>query len=337
MRIDDRILMAKVADLYYLRQLTQQAIADRLGLSRPTVSRILERSRTEGLVRIEVSIPRDLHRPLERALEERFGLREALIVSGRSESPATTRRALGEAAAAYLDRLLAGGERIGISWGTTLATVIDHVRPRKLGTAVVPLVGGLGQAAPHIHANDLARRLAEVHHGRAHLLHAPAIVAHSGVRTALLSDPGIRRVLEIAHQAEIALVGIGALVPTSTLIQSGYLSAAEVAALRRRGAVGDICTRSFTVGGTGVRGVLDSRIMAIDLPDLRQIRTVIGVAGGLEKVDAILGALRGGLVNVLVTDHLAARAILHAPSSPVAGRRGRQDPSEMLHRAGGRG
>lgn len=303
-------LMAKVADLYYLRNLTQQAIAERLGLSRPTVSRLLQRSRTLGIVRIEVVPPEDAYRPLEGALEDAFGLREAVVIPGRSESPSRTRRTLGQAAAEYLDRLLKGGERIGISWGTTLGAVMDHLRPRRLRTTVVPLVGGLGQAAPATHANELARRLAEAHHGRVHLLHAPAIVAHDGVRAALLTDPRVRQVLDLARRVDVALVGIGALVPSSTLIESGYVSADDVAALRRSGAVGDICTRPFTVAGVPAGGPLDGRILAVDFEDLRRIRTVIGVAGGLEKAEAILGALHGGLVDVLVTDHLAARAVL---------------------------
>lgn len=323
----ERALMAKVADLYYRRRFTQQDIADRLGLSRPTVSRLLQRSRTEGIVRIEIALPDNAHHQLEADLEERFGLREALVVSARGASAAASRRALGEAAAAYLDRALAGGECVGISWGTTLAAVIDHVRPRRLHTTVLPLAGGLGQAAPHIHANELAWRLAAAHEGRAQLLHAPAIVAHSGIRTALLSDPAVRRVLERASLAQVALVGIGALVPSSTLIQSGHLSAAEVAALRRRGAVGDICTRPFTAGGGCAGGALENRIVAIDLAALREIPVVIGVAGGPEKTDAILGALTGHLITVLVTDDVSASAVLA---------RQRLQAPEPVRRASGR-
>jgi DNA-binding transcriptional regulator LsrR (DeoR family) len=321
----DRALITKVADLYYLRHLTQQAIADRLGVSRPTVSRLLRRSRAEGIVKIEVTYPDGHQHELERTLEDRFRLREAIVIHGRPESPSLTRRALGEAAAAHLDRMLAGAERIGISWGTTLASLVDHVRPRKVRSAVVPLVGGLGQAAPEIHANDLARRLAEAHQGTAHLLHAPAIVATGGVRTALLTDPGIRRVLDLACRVDIALVGIGALVPSSTLIHSGYLNARELTTLRRNGAVGDICTRSFSAEGAGIGGALDARIMAVGLDDLRRIRTVIAVAGGLEKAEAILGALRGGLVTVLVTDHLAARAVLRTSPTRPEGPRVQQE------------
>jgi DNA-binding transcriptional regulator LsrR (DeoR family) len=302
--------MAKVADLYYLRDLPQRTIAERLGLSRPAVSRLLTRSRAAGVVRIEVIPPEGTHHTLEHALEATFGLREAVVVGGRSESPVATRRALGRAGAAYLDRLLRGGERIGISWGGTLGAVIDHVRPRALKTTIIPLVGGLGQAAPGIHANDLARRLGEAHRGRVHLLHAPAVVATPGVRDALLSDPRIHDVLDLARGVSVALVGIGALGPSSTLIESGCVSAAEIRSLRRRGAVGDVCTRPFGPDGSPSTEALDARILALTLNDLRRIPTVIGIAGGIEKAEAILGVLRGGLVDVLVTDQGAARAVL---------------------------
>ncbi|MER3417482.1 MAG: DNA-binding transcriptional regulator [Gemmataceae bacterium] len=316
-REDDRQLMARLADLYYLRDLTQQEIAERLGLSRPTVSRLLQRARTEGIVRIEVNPPEGSHHELAWELEERFRLREAIVVTGHSESPSLTRRALGQAGARYLDRCLKGGEVVGISWGTTLNEVVQHVRHRALRTTTVPLVGGVGQVAPGVHANDLARRLAQVHQGRAHFLHAPAVVASPEVQEALYSDPGIRRVLDLARRAQVALVGVGALVPSSTLVQSGYFSAQELAGLRQRGAVGDVCTRPYTLDGLPVDDLLQRRIVAVQLEDLRRIPTVVAVAGGLEKAEAILGLLHGGLIDVLVTDHLVARTILKRARSEL--------------------
>lgn len=316
------MLMAKVADLYYLRDLTQQEIADRLGLSRPTVSRLLRRSRAAGIVRIEVVPPDAMHHALERELEERFGLREAIVVSGQGDAQAT-QGALGRAAARFLERNVKRGSPVGISWGTTLRAVVDHLRRRPLRPTVVPLVGGVGQISPGIHANDLAHAIADIFEGRVHLLHAPAIVASRGVRQALLRDSGIAKVLALARQVEVALVGIGGLVPSSTLVQSGYFSASDLAALRRRGAVGDICTRPFALDGSSVDGDLDHRILAIELRHLRRIPTVIAVAGGAVKAEAISGALAGRLVDVLVTDHLAAREILKPQGTRLATRAAR--------------
>jgi deoxyribonucleoside regulator len=304
------MLLAKVADLYHLRGLTQQQIADRLGLSRPAVSRLLTRARAQGIVRIDIAFPEAGHRALERELEERYGLREAIVVTGRSESPTATRRVLGRAAARYLGRRLRGGERIGISWGTSVQATVEQTARRRLRVTVVPLVGGVGQVTPGIHANELASRLADRLGGRVHLLHAPALLARRDVRTALLSDPGVRDALDLARRSEVALVGIGALIASSTLVRTGYFTPDDLKALRHKGAVGDICTRSYTRDGLPADGVLDRRILAVDLDDLRRIPTVIAVAGGLEKAEAIDGALRGRLVGVLVTDHLAARAVL---------------------------
>jgi DNA-binding transcriptional regulator LsrR (DeoR family) len=300
------MLTAKVADLYYMRDMTQQEIAERLGISRPTVCRLLQRSRAEGIVRIDVIPPDGAYHQIERELEERFALREAIVVT------TATQRALGRAAAEYLDRILKGGEKIGVSWGTTLRAVVDSLRPRPLGPTVVPLVGGVGQIAPGIHANDLAHGIAEAFGGEVHLLHAPAVVASARVRRAMLSDGGIARSLAMARQVDVALVGIGALVPSSTLVHSGYFSADQLAALRRRGGVGDICTRAFTREGAPVDDALERRILAVELSDLRRIPQVVGVAGGPAKADAIHGALSGRLVDVLVTDHQAARAVLRS-------------------------
>ena len=200
------MLTAKVADLYYMRDMTQQEIAERLGISRPTVCRLLQRSRAEGIVRIDVIAPDGAHHQIERELEERFSLREAIVV--------TAQGAVGRAAAEYLDRILKGGEKIGVSWGTTLRAVVDSLRPRPLGPTVVPLVGGVGQITPGIHANDLAHGIAEAFGGEVHLLHAPAVVASARVRRAMASDEGIARSLALARGVDIALVGIGALIPS---------------------------------------------------------------------------------------------------------------------------
>lgn len=307
---EDKGLMVKVAELYYLRDFTQQQIADRLGCSRPTISRLLRRSRATGVVRIDVITPPDGLHQVARDLERVFHLRDAVVVPTRNASPAGARQALGHAAAQYLERFIKGDERIGISWGTTLAAVVDQVRPRRLGVEVVPLVGALGQMALGMHPNDLAQRLAAAYHGRVHLLHVPAVVAQTSLRTALLSEPPIRSVLERARNVEVALVGIGALGRTSTLIQSGYFSHEDLAGWRHRGAVGDICMRLFTAEGSPADRTLEARILAVDLADLRRMPTVIAVAGGVEKAPAIAGALRGGFVKVLITDMAAARAIL---------------------------
>lgn len=308
---EEHSLMVKVADLYYLRHLTQDAIGRRLGLSRPTVSRLLARARRNGIVRIEIASPEEALTRMEGELEERFGLREAIVVRG-GERPEAVQSAIGRRAAACLDRILGGRQRVGVSWGTSLRATLDALPPRRLGTVVVPLVGGVGSVAAEIHANDLARRLADAHGGTHHLLHAPAIAASKAVRDALLSDPRIARVLEAARSVDVALVGVGALVPSSTVVQSGYFTLRDLAALRSMGAVGDVCTRPFSIDGRPVDARLERRILAVEVADLRRIPTVIAVAGGAEKAEAIAGALRAGFVDILVTDHLAARGVLRA-------------------------
>ncbi|MDQ7829094.1 MAG: sugar-binding transcriptional regulator [Armatimonadota bacterium] len=322
----DHALLARVADLYYLQDLTQQAIAERLGLSRPTVSRLLRRARAEGVVRIEVARAPEAYPKLARALERR-GVREAVVVEAAAD-PAVTRAAVGRAGAALLVRLLRPGMRLGISWGRSVAAVVEALpAQRRVPVELVPLVGGVGQVRSEIHANDLVRRAAAALGGRVTLLHAPAVAAHPRVRQALLSDPAIRRVLDLARRADVALVGIGAPVPSSTLVESGYFSAADLAALRRRGAVGDVCTRFFTAEGRPAAPELEARTVAVTLEELRRLTTVVAVAAGTEKARAIAGAVRGGLVDVVVTDHRTAAAVVEVLGGrDTAAGGGRRDP-----------
>ena len=313
----DSRTLAKVSALYYLRGQTQQAIADRLRVSRPTVSRMIQEARKRGIVQITIAHVDGLSAELEGELEETFGLREAVVADvGPDTSEAELRTQLGAAAADFLNRMLEPGAVVGLTWGGTLREMVKAVAPRRTdGVTIVQTLGGVGPPLAEAHAADLPRRLAGSLGADLRLIQAPGIVASPDVRQVLASDPQIRSTLDALGSLSIAFVGIGAL-DTNPVLGEGELASEvdlpeglmeELAAL---GAVGDMALRFFDAEGAPVRTSLDDRIIGVDLETLAEVDCVVGVAGGAAKVAVIRAALRGGLLDVLVTDDHTARALL---------------------------
>lgn len=314
--IDDIRLLVKVARLYYEQNLTQQEIAGMLRISRPKVSRLLQQARDERIVQIAVIAPQGVFADLERALEQRFGLKEAIVAEvSPGGSAAATTRALGAAAADYLTRAVQDGDTIAVSWGVAIAATVDALpTDPKRGVRVVQLIGGLGEPSAEVHATGLARRVAQAFGATLSLLPAPGIVGSAQVRQILLGDAHISQALTQAAAADIVLVGIGAPTPDAVLLRDGdIISWDEVRGLTDRGAVGDIALRFFNVQGEPIPSEIDERVIGLDLDTLRGRPHVVGVAGGPAKFAPILGAVHGRLINVLVTDQLTAEQLLAAP------------------------
>ncbi|HUT21396.1 MAG TPA: sugar-binding transcriptional regulator [Anaerolineae bacterium] len=301
----------KIAKAYYEDGLTQEQIGERLGLSRVKVSRMLQRAREERIVQITVISEEDSNADLERAVEAKFGLDEVVIVSPRRNDAATIVRELGPAAAQCLVRYLQGEEVLGLTWGTTLLSAIDAIPAQNWPKMrVVQMLGGLGRPEADVYGTDLARRMAEAFGAKLRIVPAPGIVSSKMVRDALLAEPQIAGTLALAAHADVALVGIGQPSPESVVMQSGILSETDLQRLHELGAVGDISLRFFDAQGRAVQHEINERIIGPTLEQIRGIRRVIGVAGGREKHDVIRAALRGALIDVLVTDRETAEHLL---------------------------
>ncbi len=203
----------KAAQLYYENDLTQDEIAQKLRLSRPKVSRMLQEARDAGLVKITVAALPGSRTDLERHLEQRYNLLDVLVVEvSQSDSYAQTARELGVAAAGYFRRILQDGDTIGLTWGLTLASMVDNLTPeKKRQVRVTQLVGGLGEPDSEAHATDLVGRLAMMLEANLQLIPAPGIVKTVELAQLLRSEPYVAQVLEQISQVNLAFVGIGAL------------------------------------------------------------------------------------------------------------------------------
>lgn len=307
-------LMAKVARMYHERGMRQAEIAAELHVSQPRVSRLLKRAVETGVVRTTVSLPPGVHTDLEDELEALYGISEAVVVEAGDD--AEPLRALGGAAAVYLETTLIGGDDVGISsWSASLIAAIDALRPSSspVVSDVVQLVGGVGEPRVQLDATRLLTSFAQSTGASPIFLPAPGLLGSPAARESLMADPAVLQVTSRWPRLTVALVGIGTLEPSPLLRQSGNsIAEADQETLRAAGAVGDVCLRFFDEDGRLVPTELDERVIGITPETLRTIPRRIGVAGGLRKVAAIRGAMRGRWINVLITDATTARALVES-------------------------
>lgn len=319
---DEIRLLVRTARMYYEQRETQKTIAERLDLSQATISRLIQRAHTAGIVRTSVTIPSGVFPELEDELQTRYGLAQAIVVDTLDEDTHILRD-IGAAAAYYLEGTVRKGDVIGISsWSATLLAMVDamHGLPRSVTADVVQILGGMGSPGAETHATQLTRRLANLTNGTPAFLPAPGVVASDDLRQALLQDPFVAETCHRFDEVSVVLVGIGGVQPSQMLANSGNIfTAEEISVLRRHGAVGDICLRFFDRAGEPVRTELDSRVMAIELAQLRHVRRCVGVAGGRRKLDAIRGALAGRWINVLITDRFTAARLTRSQTASKRG------------------
>jgi len=309
-RRDD--LLAEVSELYYLEEKTQAEIAKAIGVTRSMVSRMLKEARERGIVEIRVNRPLQSDHDLETGLRTQFDLVDSYVVANRSVKSENLLKLLGAAGAQVLMRYLEPDIVLGIAWGTSISATVDAVDVEEpMPLKVVQLVGALGARNAEYDGHDLVLRLANKLGGEAYFLNAPFICQSPEVARSLMENDSIRETVNMGKQARLALLGIGSAWPEySSFYRAGYVPIEELNHLREMGAVGDVCGIHFDANGGDACLDFCERLVTIKKTDLLAVPIRIGVAGGPGKVESILGALRGGYINVLVTDSITARKLL---------------------------
>jgi DNA-binding transcriptional regulator LsrR (DeoR family) len=311
-------LITKVARMYHERGIRQVDIAETLHLSQARVSRLLRRATEIGIVRTVVAVAQGIHTDLEEALEQKYGLADAVVVDVQG-SDHDIAAALGSAGADYLETTLTGKERIGISsWSQTLLAAVDRMQALRLPGAesVIQLVGGFGAPSAQAQGNRLLTELARLIGAAPLFVPAPGLVGSKSIRDSLFGDPAVEAVAAEWERLTMVLVGIGSLPPSPLLNASGNaVDPAEQDKLLAAGAVGDVCQRYFNAAGILVPSDLDDRVVGISPDSLRRVRHRVGIAGGESKHAAIHAALIGRWVNVLLTDTGTAEMLLSSTAA----------------------
>jgi deoxyribonucleoside regulator len=308
---DDIQLMVQVARLYFENELGQKEIAHRLTITRQKVSRLLIAARAKGIVRTIVVDPTQGDSDLGRKIKRIFHLKDVILAPGEHLEGNQLRAAIGLAGAEYLKRNLQAGQKLGIGWGRTLYETINLIQDggsKRLN--VIPLIGGIGDISTFFQVNELARQLAGAFDGTYRHLYAPAFIEDRSVLDNLVKTQEVTQISELWATLDAAVVGIGHVEfqQISSMFFANHINPHTLAELESKGTVGDICARFFDAQGNQVFPELG--VIGINLDQLKTIPEVIAIAGGLEKVRAVLGALRGGYIKTLITDTETARAVL---------------------------
>jgi DNA-binding transcriptional regulator LsrR (DeoR family) len=301
----------RVAWLYYLENLTQAEIAQRLGLTRARVNRTLGECRESGLVRITLNSRFETCVALEQRLVAQGLLREATIIP-TPEDPERLIEHLGRAAGDYISSFIADRRlsTIGIGWGATLRETIRHVQAAQRPELwITSMMGGLTQGL-ELNTFEVAGELARQLEARCRYLAAPIYAASPRSRDTILEQEIFDEVLERWTSIDLALLSLGDLSPRSLLIRNGLPSDVSVDDLKAKGAVGDVLGQFLDARGRGIAHPINRRAIAMPLEQLSMLPTVALIAGGSNKTRIIAAALQSRLAHVLVSDEDTVAAAL---------------------------
>ncbi len=296
--------------LYYQQGLSQAEVATRMGLSRPTVAKLLARGRERGFVTIEIHDPREDASEIALRLEQRFGLASVRVAHGRDMTEGEAIEQVGRVGADVVTQLVRDGMSVGISWGRTMSALAAHLpRAPRVGVRVVQLKGGTSFSERATHDFEIMRSFCEAFDAQPRYLPLPVIFQDTAMASIVRRDRAIERVLQEGRGVDVAVFTVGALGREALSLNLGQLDEAEVDALMRD-AVGDACSRFFTREGDVALASVDRRTVGITLEELRARPVRVLVAGGRVKAEALGTALHMGLATHLVVDQDLALALL---------------------------
>lgn len=301
----------RVAKKYYELHMGQLEIAQEEGVSKSTISRMLQKAMDLGYIKVKVEAPAESLKTLADEIKDLFQLKEVFVNPDLIDNDEIIMRDTCRALARNLDSYIKDNSIVGVSWGRTmncLVKEIDHIRARNI--KVVQLNGGIAKSASLTGAAQIVDALTQAGDGIGYMFPVPAIVDSKVISTVLKEDSQVKSVLELAEKAQTTIFSIGALSEQSILYEVGYLKEEDYKSLKESGAVGDIASRFFDIHGKIADDSLNERVVGLELEELKKKEWNIAVAVGCQKINAVIGALRGGYANVLYTDEKTARALL---------------------------
>jgi len=323
--MDDLQLMVSVARMYYQQGLKQEEIATRMKVSRASISLILAEARRSGIVEITIRNPLEDNAELSRALCAQFGLARCVVVPTSIRETDILIDLTASRAVEIFDEEVKSGDTVGIAWGRTCHAFMSRYAARGFlqGMQVIPMIGGSNRNMERYQLNEMVRLFAEKLQATPSFIHAPALASSREDFELYMGSSSMKAVMEKWRAINIAVVSVGAPPVSREFDGSRVLEARKKSAAPEGLPIGDICARYFDVQGRFVEDELSGRIIGIPVESLRRIPKILCVVGGLEKAYSLLGALKTGLITILVTDEKTAAAVLDARREEESGQIGR--------------
>lgn len=307
----ERYFLSRIAYMYYIDNIAQNKIAKMMNISRSTVSRALQTARDKGIVKIEINTDNEHCYFLEKKIKAIYGIETAIVIPSYSNNVENVLRDLGKAGAAYLKQVMKDGMTLALSMGKTLSKVADSlIVEEEIHCNIVPISGGLGQVSPHLHSNDICRRIAEKFNGTAFPLYAPAVVSTSNLKRGIMEDPMIQKVVNMSKNADYTLVSVGN-IANSTFLDLGIIKQDESIRMQELGAIGDIGGYFFNEHGEILDLDIHDRVIGPHFREVRENSKIILIAGTESKQNVIQSALLGKLADVIITDEKVAEYLIN--------------------------
>ncbi|HVO39384.1 MAG TPA: sugar-binding domain-containing protein [Spirochaetia bacterium] len=319
--MDDLELMVSVARMYYQRGLKQEEIAKRVKVSRASISLLLAEARRRGIVEITIRNPLQDHAELSRTLATEFGLQRCVVAPTSIRETDILIDLTASRAAEIFDDEAKSGDTVGIAWGRTCHAFMSRYEARGFlhGMQVIPMIGGSNRTMQRYQLNEMVRSFAEKMQATPSFIHAPALAASRDDYELYMGSASMQGVMEMWRKIDIAVVSVGAPPVSQEFDGSKVLAPRRSSVAPDALPIGDMCARYFDIRGRFVEDELTDRIIGIPVESLRRIPKILCVVGGLEKAYSLLGALKTGLITILVTDETTATAVLAARREEESG------------------
>ena len=309
--IDDHKVLYKILRMYFMDNFNQREIAEKLNLSRIKVNRYINYARKNNLVEIHLNIPPQGNAPLELAIEQNFGLNECRIVA-TSANPEATLKLMALELSTIFDRIIKKNDYLGVSWGTTIEAMAKYIRvKKKKDLKVIPITGGAGIEGSGRFSNFVTKEIADQFDGMSYMINVPAVLDTKEARIIIEKDKQLKILFDLTKRISIVLVGIGDISTEMSLCKIGVLKKRDINYLTRKGAIGMVNMLCIDKNGNRLKNNIDERMINI-FPEklIKKARTSIGVAIGDKKVEVIRAALKGKIINTLITDENTAEKLM---------------------------
>ncbi|MBQ2992237.1 MAG: sugar-binding transcriptional regulator [Clostridia bacterium] len=295
--------MVKAAWYYYFENMTQQAIADRLSISRMRVIKLLDTARQTGVIQFRLRSDGVGMVRQSQQLINKYGLKDVFLIPEIDEDDAHPNESIARAGAMYIADRLGDNACINVGYGDTLGRTLNHLATMvQSPVTCISLTGGVSNYLPNTRSN--------VFNARLHLMPAPLLASSPEMAAAMREEKSVSEIIRMTELSAFTLVGIGAMSDSATVIRSGVLSQADMFYLKVNNAVGDVLCHFLDKNGELIHTPIEDRLISTSLDRLKAMKNVIGLAAGREKIEAIRAVLRGGYLDILITDEPTANLLL---------------------------
>lgn len=312
-------IILKAAYLYYLKDKSQNEIAEILNISVPTVSRLIKKAKEEKIVEFVIRDPYLECIDLEENLKKAFKLKDVVIAplavqdEAKKDIVDNVKKLVALEGARYIQRIITANDVLGVSWGQTMYYLIHYLNPcQKVNGKFVTMHGSISGLKSQLDVRSLVSRMSMVFGGKNYSLMAEALLSNEEIAESIKKDRHVKKVYEMFNEITISVSGMGAFYPQmdSLIYKSNYLTDEEIKNLQEKDVVGDIVMRFFDKNGRECDSDFKDRTIGIDLDTFKRIKTKISVVSGEAKAHTVLAALKGGFVDVLITDYDLGKLVL---------------------------